>query len=234
MTLRAATLVAIPLALAGFAWAQSQAPGSISNRRPGQAAGKSASKAVKPDPDLLDGSIYEAEKRPLYGMISEVELPGSEEKSERVGGSPQQPGDPNQSTSMPRLPSGGAAAQQPAQQQPPTPPPQGSPGQQIQSGTDDRQESGEQGTQQQAQGIQAQKLEGPQSAGGPQDQSKPRDMQIGDATLQIQTTQQNNPQVVGTEQPTSTQQYEKKVPAGQQTDNRNRGVEKGKVMPKGI
>lgn len=228
MTARQACLL---LAVAGapviVAWAQSQAPGAISNRRPASGGGKNAAKVVKPDPDLLDGSIYEAEKRPLYGMISEIELPGSEEKSERVGGQPQPAGQQSAATaSLLQLPAGGGAQQQqpqPQQSQAATPPP-------IQSGQDDRQTEGNQA---QAAGVQAQNLEGPQSAPGANEQAKPKDMQIGDATLQIQTAPQNQPQIVGTET-TSTQQYEKKVPAGQQTDNRNRGVEKGKVMPKGI
>ncbi|HYC69984.1 MAG TPA: hypothetical protein VEB66_02180 [Opitutaceae bacterium] len=228
-TRQACALVAVALAPVIFAWAQTQAPSSISNRRPAPTAGKSAAKAVKPDPDLLDGSIYEAEKRPLYGMISEVELPGSEEKSERVGGPPQPAGQQAASASMPQLPSGGGAPppqqQQQQQSQAGSPPP-------IQSGQDDRQAQSE-GNQAQAAGIQAQNLEGQGSAPSPDEQAKPKDMQIGDATLQIQTVPQNQQQIVGTET-TSTQQYEKKVPAGQQTDNRNRGVEKGKVMPKGI
>ena len=57
-------------------------------------------------------------------------------------------------------------------------------------------------------------------------------MQIGDATLQIQTVPQT-PDTVGTE-PSQAQQYEKKTPAGQQSNNRNQGVEKGKVIPKGL
>jgi hypothetical protein len=57
-------------------------------------------------------------------------------------------------------------------------------------------------------------------------------MQIGDATLQIQTVPQT-PDMVGTEA-SKAQQYEKKVPPGQQSNNRNQGVEKGKVIPKGL
>lgn len=227
MTYRDACVLVSAFALAAAAWAQVQAPGSINNRRP--TAGKSATaKEVKPDPDLLDGSIYDAEERPLYGMLAEFELPGSEEKGERVGGQSEPAGEQSQSASPPQGPTGGSAQpQQQEQSQGGQPPP-------IESGTDDRQEPAQQGQQGQPQGIQAQKLEGPQSAGGPQDQSKPRDMKIGDASLQIQTVPKNTPQVVGTEQVTTTQQYEKKVPQGQQTDNRNKGVERGKVMPKGI
>lgn len=223
---QACALLLVALAPALLTWAQSQAPGAIPNRRPA-ANSKTAAKAVKPDPDLLDGSIYDAEKRPLYGMISEVELPGSEQKSERVGGQPQPAGPqgPQASASIPKLPTEGSSAPQQQQQQAATPPP-------IQSGQDDREQQSE-GNQAQASGVQAQNLEGQGGAPDPNEQSKPKDMQIGDATLQIQTLPQNQQQVVGTES-TSTQQYEKKVPPGQQTDNRNRGVEKGKVMPKGI
>lgn len=221
--LRPLLLGALAATVAAAAAAQSQAPGAISTRRPPAAAAKAA-KPVKPDPDLLDGSSYEAEKRPLYGMISDLELPGSEQKSEQVGGSPEPAGTPG--APPPPTPLAGGAP-------PPPLPTGGEPPPPIASGQDDRQEPAPEGPQAQAGGIQAQKLEGPQSAGG-DEQAKPRDMRIGDASLQIQTAPQNAQQVVGTEQPTSTQQYEKKVPAGQQTDNRNRGVERGKVMPKGI
>lgn len=216
-------LGALAATVAVAAAAQSQSPGAIPSRRPAPSAAK-AVKPVKPDPDLLDGSIYEAEKRPLYGMISDIELPGSEKPSEKVGGSPEPAGTPGAPPPPTPLAAGAPPPPVPAGGEPPPP---------IASGQDDRQEGAPEGAQGQAGGIQAQRLEGPQSAGGPE-QSKPRDMRIGDASLQIQTTPQSAQQVVGTEQPTSTQQYEKKVPAGQQTDNRNRGVERGKVMPQGI
>jgi len=219
--LRPLLLGALAAAVAAAAAAQSQAPGAIPGRRPSAAAAK-APKPVKPDPDLLDGSIYEAEKRPLFGMISDIELPGSEQKSEQVGGSPEPAGTPG--TPPPQSAPGGPPPPQPLAAGAPPP---------IESGQDDREQPTPEGPQSQPGGIQAQKLEGQPSAGG-DEQAKPRDMRIGDASLQIQTTPQSAQQVVGTEQPTSTQQYEKKVPAGQQTDNRNRGVERGKVMPKGI
>ncbi len=218
----------IPVLLAAFTvttWAQSQAPGSINTRRDSRTTGsRSVAKPAKPDPDLLDGSIYEAEKKPLFGMISEIEMAGAEKKSEKVGG-----GSPEQgqgSSSMPRLPSGGGSPPQQQPQQAAAPPP-------IESGSDDRKPP--EGPQAQAQGVQVANLEVPEGAASASDeQGKPRDMQIGDATLQIQTVPQApQQQIVGVES-TSTQQYEKKVPQGQQTDNRNRGVEKGKVMPKGI
>ena len=214
----------IALAFGASAWAQSQAPGSINTRRDSRATSSRAPvKAQKPDPDLLDGSIYEPEKRPLFGMMSEIEMAGSEQKSERVGGNPEPQG--ASASSLPKLPSGGGPQAQ-QQQQAATPPP-------IQSGQDDRQMP--QGPQGQAQGVQVANLEVPEgAASAPDQEGKPRDMQIGDATLQIQTVQQSAQQSIVGMESSSTQQYEKKVPQGQQTDNRNRGVEKGKVMPKGI
>lgn len=180
-----------------------------------------AGKTVTPDPDLLDGSAFEAEKKPMFGMISEIELAGSEKKSERVGGSSQPP-PPGGSSAMPAAgPSG----------------PPGEPGGEenraakIDEQKDDRATNGPEAK---PEGIAVKNLEVPEGAaaqaGGPS--SAPREMQIGDATLQIQTVKQQ-PQVVGTES-TSTQQYDKKMPQGKQTDNRNRGAEKGRVMPKGL
>ncbi len=222
MRIRPALFLALAASLIGAAWAQSQAPGSISSRR--DSRNTRPVKPVKPDPDLLDGSIYEPEKRPLYGMLAEVELPGSEQKSEKVGGLPEQT---RSGPALPQLPKVGGSPSKQQQQQAQAPPPP------IQSGSDDRQPP--QGPEAKAEGVQVANLEVPEGAASAGDeQGKPRDIQIGDATLQIQTTPQTpQQQIVGVES-TSTQQYEKKVPQGQQTDNRNRGVEKGKVMPKGI
>jgi hypothetical protein len=167
-------------------------------------------KPVLPDPDILDGSKYEPEKRPLYGMISEIEMGEEEgENQERVGpnsgpaGQPPPPGEENK-------PGGGGPEQEK----------QGSA------------EKIDEGPAAQPEGAQAQKInatEGAQ-AGGPQGSA--REMQIGDATLQIQT-EPKSPDVVGQEA-SKAQQYEKATPAGQQTNTRNQGVEKGKVIPKGL
>ena len=187
------------------------APGASTPRTKQNAPAKGAAKAkgVLPDPDLLDGSKYEPEKRPLYGMISEIEMGEQEsEQQDRIS--------PN---SGPQNPSGAESQQQQQAEQ------QGGAGGSSPAIT----QGGPQG---EAVGAQAQSLQGqPQQAGGPQ-QGGARDMQIGDATLQIQTVQQT-PDMVGTE-PSQAQQYEKKVPAGQQSNNRNQGVEKGKVIPKGL
>ncbi len=217
-------LFLLPLLLlnAGAAQSPVPSPGASSTARPRPAVttkatpvSKSGAKPVLPDPDILDGSKYEPEKRPLFGMLSEIEM-GEEEgdNPERVG------------------PNSGPSAQ------PPPPGVENKPGgagpdqQQQQAQQGGSAEPVDQGPAAEAQGAQAQKLnstEGAQ-AGGPQGSA--REMQIGDATLQIQT-EPKSPDVVGQEASKS-QQYEKATPAGQQSNTRNQGVEKGKVIPKGL
>ena len=186
------------------AFAQSAAPAPA---RRNQAA--PPAKTVRPDPNLLDGSKLEREKRPMFGMLSEIEMGENEGgKADRVS--------PNSG------PGGGSGE---------APPPGGKAGGPAQAGGSA--EKIEQGPAAAAQGAQAQKLQAPpgaQAAGGAAD--KQQQMKIGDASLQIQTVNAS-PEVVGT-QPTTTQQYEKKLPAGSQSNNRNQGAEKGKVIPKGL
>ena len=215
----------IAVALLADATAQSStppvAPGAATPRTkqtpPAKGTPASTAKPVLPDPDILDGSKYEPEKRPLYGMLSEIEMGEEEgEQQDRVS-----PNSGPQGAASAEAPKSGGAQQQQQQQQAQQ---QGGSSQPVAQG----------GPQAQAVGAQAQNLSGPQgaqnAAGGPQDSA--RNMQIGDATLQIQTVPQT-PDTVGTE-PSQAQQYEKKTPAGQQSNNRNQGVEKGKVIPKGL
>lgn len=199
------------------------APGASTPRAKQSPPAKGAVKAkgVLPDPELLDGSKYEPEKRPLYGMISEIEM-GEQEGEQQDRISPNSgPQNPSGAESQQQPQAGGGAQQQPQQAE-----------QQQGGAGGSSQAIAQGGPQGQAVGAQAQSLQGqPQQAGGAQ-QGGARDMQIGDATLQIQTVQQT-PDMVGSE-PSKAQQYEKKVPAGQQSNNRNQGVEKGKVIPKGL
>jgi hypothetical protein len=219
-----ATLIAVEAA-AQSASAPPPASGTATTRAKQGSNAKPApkGKAVLPDPDLLDGSKYEPEKRPLYGMISEIEM-GEEqnEQADKVGPSLPQPAMPGL-PGLPGLPSGGAAAGGM-----PSPP-------QIEltpeSGQGGSSQSSPQGPQSEAAGAQAQSLQGQPQEGAPP-QGGSRDMKIGDATLQIQTVPQT-PDMVGNE-PSKAQQYEKPVPPGQQGNNRNQGVEKGKVIPKGL
>lgn len=174
-------------------------------------------KAVIPDPDLLDGSTLEAEKHPLYGMLSEIEM-GEKEggKSARISpeSGPEGGGEEKEK---------GGGAKDPAAQPPES------------QGKDPKIPEGPEAP---AEGIKAADLkvpEGASSGGAEKNSGKPRDLQIGDATLQIQTQAKNAPNIVGVDSGTS-QQYEKKVPGGAPPsgDNRNRGVEKGRVVPKGL
>jgi hypothetical protein len=214
-----ATLLAILFVASAAAQSTPPATPTAPKARAAAASkGKATGKVVLPDPEILDGSKYEPEKRPLYGMISEIEM-GEEEgdQADRVS--------PNSG------PQGQPSA--PGQQQPGGAQQQSPPQQAAQAGGSA--EPVAQGPQAAAEGMQAQKLQVPQGAqaaqGGPQGAA--RNMQIGDASLQIQTVPQS-PDTVGAQQPSSAQQYEKKVPAGQQTNNRNQGVEKGKIIPKGL
>lgn len=167
-----------------------------------------AGKPVLPDPDLLDGSVYEPEKRPLFAMQSEIEM-GEQEARQGDKVSPQ---------------SG----------------PSGSQGdQQEQGGAEPKEKRARPGgNEAKAEGIKVENLRIPEGSTASQQDiptpPKPRDLQIGDATLQIQTiplTAQKD--IVGT-QSSNAQASTKKIPQGQQTDNRNKGSEKGKVVPKGL
>lgn len=193
------------------------APGAITTRAKQNQTTRSTApkgKVVLPDPDLLDGSKYDPEKRPLYGMLSEIEMGEQEsDQQDRVGPNSGPAGEPKAGEE--NKPGGG-----------PQPEP-------IEQGKEGSAAPIEQGPAAQAQGAQAQQLSGPQSSpadGGPQGGA--RDMQIGDATLQI-PIEAKTPDVVGQEA-SKAQQYEKPVPAGQQSNTRNQGVEKGKVIPKGL
>jgi hypothetical protein len=192
-----------------------------------------------PDPDLLDGSAFEKEKRPLEGMLSEIEM-GEKEgpKGAKVspdsgpGGSQQQSPEKND----PTKPAGGGAET----------PPQSSEQQAAGASSAEQAQSSQQqgggspsagGPAAQAQGTQVANLkvpEGAQNAAGAVS-TAPRDLQIGDATLQIQALDKSAQDVVGVES-TTAQQYEKKLPSGgnQPSNNRNQGVEKGRVVPKGL
>jgi hypothetical protein len=210
-----ASLLAAALLLNAGAQTATPFPGAATSNRPRPttppAKTTPGTKAILPDPDILDGSKYEPEKRPLYGMLSEIEM-GEEEggDQDRVG------------------PNSGPAGQ------PPPPGEQNKPGgagpEQQKEGSSEKVDEGPSA---QPEGAQAQKInaaEGAQQAGGPQGSA--REMQIGDATLQIQT-EAKSPDVVGQEA-SKAQQYEKPTPAGQQSNTRNQGVEKGKVIPKGL
>ncbi|MSU46120.1 MAG: hypothetical protein EXS42_03080 [Lacunisphaera sp.] len=227
MPLRLCRLCLLAATVVVAAWAQTAipAPAVTAPRIPApKSIGKTARplKTGVPDPDLLDGSAFEQEKRPLHGMLSEIEM-GEKEGPKGAKVSPDSGPAGSQSASAEKNEAtrgaGGNAQAEPQSNQ---------------------QQGGDgpiaEGPAAEAQGTQVANLkvpEGAQAAGGTQS-TAPRDLQIGDATLQIQTLDKNAPNVVGVES-SSSQQFEKKLPAGgQQTDYRNRGVEKGRVVPKGL
>jgi hypothetical protein len=218
-------LLAMVAATAGAQTPEPAAAATASARVPlAKRADKAAKsgKSVIPDPDLLDGSSFEKEKRPLHGMLSEIEM-GEEEggKNSKIspnsGPAGKSPAPEDQAAAK----NGGAA------------PPK------------DSQEGGAEakipeGPAAAAEGTQVENLKVPEgaagAAGASPDGTRPRDLQIGDATLQIQTPSKNSANVVGA-QSSSSQQYEKKTPSGgspSSSTNANGGVEKGRVVPKGL
>ena len=209
------------------AWSQttSSGPTASTPRIPSaKSTGKTArpGKTGVPDPDLLDGSAFEKEKRPLEGMLSEIEIgekegPKGAKISPDSGPAGSQSASPNQNDPTKTAAGGGKPVPQNSDKSGSGSPPPDGPAAE-------------------AQGTQVSDLkvpEGAQSAGGAQS-TAPRDLQIGDATLQIQTVAKTASDVIGVES-SSTQQYEKKLPSGGgPSDNRNKGVEKGRVVPKGL
>lgn len=187
-------------------------------------------KAVIPDPDLLDGSSYEQEKKPLHGIISEIEMGENEGgKSDKISPNSGPAGGSQQTEDKP--PAAGMASAAPKEQAA-----GGGEEQKVPEGQPAQTSPAASGPAAKPEGTQVANLKVPEGAagGGGAEQNKPREQQIGDATLQIQTAQQN-PQVVGT-QASNSQQYEKKVPPGGSSipSSGNTGVEKGRVVPKGL
>ncbi|MBI2815281.1 MAG: hypothetical protein HYX71_13480 [Opitutae bacterium] len=230
MPLRLKRLCLLAAIAAATAWAQS-APAIPANPAPRIPAAKGSGKASKtaktgvPDPDLLDGSAFDKEKRPLEGMLSEIEMgeqegPKGAKISPDSGPAGSKSAQQNQSDRTKIAAGGGNPASQDSEKAGGggSPPPEGPASEAV--------------------GTQVSDLkvpEGAQSAGGAQS-AAPRDLQIGDATLQIQTVAKTASDVVGTES-SSSQQYEKKLPSGgspASSNNRNQGVEKGRVVPKGL
>jgi hypothetical protein len=202
-------------------------------------AARSQGKGPLPDPALLDGSKEAAEKRPEYGMIGNFELPGqAEAQSDRVGASGEPPpasGAQGPAASAAAAASASAAAGGAAAASRPAGAGAG--------GVEPIQAQG--AADATAEGTQASSLSDPSGgAAASQSQgraSKPGDVRIGDASMQIKTLPPGSaasvvglePQQKGKETP---QSYDPKTPGGgKQSGGRgNQGVEKGKVMPTGL
>lgn len=217
---------------------------------------------VLPDVDLLDGSSYEKEKRPLRGMLSEIELGetdgGPQSKVSPESGAPggsQQPPKPDDpktgGASTPQNVAQNQAAGGAADATPPnaTQGGGGAAGQKIPEGQmagggaggpespNGQASAGGAGPAATAEGMQAANLRVPEGAANAVGAAtgKPQQMQIGDAALQIQTSAENNSDVVGT-QASNSQQFDRKVGSGGSATPTagNVGVEKGRVVPKGL
>ena len=264
MKLRVLPLGLLLALVAGTAAAQSTEPAATTAPSPAVAPkptpspkgrlpeGKHADKATKygktilPDPDLLDGSSYEKEKHPEYGMISEIEM-GEEEggKSDKISpdSGPAGPAGAKPPEDQKQAAKSGGAPPPPAAAAADAKPPEDNAAGGAQSAAPSGPAAGgsksaaANGPAAAAEGAQAENLKVPEGAAGsgPPDGNKPQAQKIGDASLQIQTLPQNTPNVVGA-QASSSQQYEKKLPSGgnQSQSNGNAGVEKGRVVPKGL
>jgi len=223
-------------ALSLVVWVTAASPSLAQQDRESARPARGAVKGPLPDPALLDGSKEAAEKRPEYGMIGNFELPGQEEaKSDRVGstGEPLPTGGQSAAAAAASASASGSATAAAAAQAAAA---GGGGSQQIQAqGAADAV----------AEGTQAASLSDPSGgAAASQSQgtvSKPGDVKIGDASLQIKTLPAASatsvvglePQAKGKETP---QSYDPKTPGGgKQSGGRgNQGVEKGKVMPSGL
>lgn len=213
---------------------------------------KGAAKGVLPDPALLDGSGFPADKKSETGMIGDFELPGDENaRNGRVGG-PQGPGS-GAGTQEGQTPGGGGGAGVgagapsstssggPAGLKAPDPLAQqqgeGAGGSNAAQGA-----GGSQGAEGQqgglAEGRQVSSLGG--EGGGPEQGaiSKPQTIGIGDPAMQIKTTA-NAPSVVGgtVGGGQGQQQHERTTGTGgkQATGtNSNKGSERGRAIPAGL
>jgi hypothetical protein len=227
--------------------AQAPQDSTKDSTRDPRTAAQRAAKGPLPDPALLDGSKYEAEKRSEYGMLGEFEIPGDETQSDRVGGRqssqagqqdqqkqnqsglsvPQSGGAPGGAQQQQQMAGGAAGA--------------GSPNEGAQAKAGGAGAAEQNGTPGAAEGIEVAGLQGeasPAAAGGQAGANKPQQVALGDSAMQIKP-QPNAPNVVGAQQPVGKdvpQAYDKNTPGGgKQSGGRgNQGVEKGRVMPSGL
>lgn len=203
-----ALCVFVAVALPGVAYLSAQS--SVRSAQP-SASGRPSAAVAKggiPDPALFDGSKHEPEKRPDRGMLAEFEMPGGERPSEKVGGPAGESGGGAQ-----REQSAQAASRGPVQNDPNA----------------------------KAEGASAENLQIPEGAqadqSAAQQPSRPQEVSIGDAAMQIQTAPNQQNAVGGQQQQAAqnTQQYEKGAAQGNQRgDNNNRGVERGQTVPQGL
>ncbi len=227
----ARSLLFCGVGLWGAGWAPLPAAETAAVARPGPARATPGSRAVLPDPALLDGSAHAPEKRSAMGMIGDFELPGDEQaKADKVGGA-----------AVPPDQAGGQAADHGAGGLPGKPGGSGRPDPTKTGGGGGKEaEVSAAGSGDPAQGIQVAELKGEAGAPAPDGKgtSRPTAMAIGDQAMRI-PQQPGNPAVVGTQQVANvnTQDYQKgtgtggKGPANKGGPNR---TEKGRAIPSGL
>ena len=255
-------LLALLLAVAAVAQSTPGVRPATTAPRTGQARDAGRTGSTLPDPDLFDGSKFEKEKRPETGMIGEFEMPGSDDQNSKVGGNPGEAGG-NQAPPKPGAAgaagaagatSGGGAPSTPGSEQ------AGGGGSVENSGaagavggaldqskpTSSSGQAGAGDPNAKAEGVAADRLEGggaggaaaAQKAAGQGNKSKSSASKIGSAELRIEALPESDKDVVGREAaPGGTQGSNRDMPAGkggQGSNNQNKGVEKGKVIPKGL
>jgi hypothetical protein len=200
-------------------------------------------RAVIPDPELFDGSKFPPEQRSEHGMVADFEVAGSDQASasDTVGGGGSAGGGaPAEATEEGG--GGGAPAQGGGEEgagEPPTPGGGGG----GEEGADDLPETDAAG----GGGMQiAQPPDGgTQGPGGaaavagtpvdPAPAGRPaREVGIGAPEMQIALPPSAQKEIVGGRQTDQQQEHERAMPRGQQSDNRNRGVERGANIPSDI
>lgn len=225
------SLLSCGLGLWGAVVAPVAAAEAAGGSRPGATRGAPGSRAILPDPALLDGSAHAPEKRSTIGMIGDFELPGDEQaRTDKVGGASSPPG---QAGNEAPTEGGGGGPGKPGGQGKPE-------GDQAGGAGGKESEKPAAGAGDQAQGIQVAELKGESSVATPDGKTsaRPTAMAIGDQAMRI-PQQPRNPAVVGTQQVANvnTQDYEKgtgtggKGPVNKGGPNR---TEKGRVIPSGL
>mgnify|MGYP006919323350 CR=1 FL=1 len=190
---------------------------------PQRSSRSSASRALLPDPALLDGAAQPADKQSENGMLGEFELPGDDDVRNGTVGGPEKASEQKSNDSS--MPQNGGSPQGTRAEGPagggglpggPDIPP-GEKGSAAGGGSSDQQAGQIPGGDPNgaAEGIQVAELQGdPQDGANPGGSSqKPPPVAIGDSAMQIQGIQ-NAPTVVGGQVAAKTQQMEKAVGGG--------------------
>lgn len=204
-------------------------------RRPPPPRPALPARAVIPDPDLFDGSKFPPEPRSEHGMVADFEVAGSERASadSAVGGGGSAAG----GAPAEEEEGGGGGGEESAENQPS---PAGGDG--GEEGPDDLPETDAAGGGMQIEQQTEGGMQGPggaaATAGTPVDPAptgRPaREVALGAPDMQIALPPGAKDDTVGGRQTDQQQEHERAMPRGRQTENRNRGVERGANLPSDI